>query len=177
MVDKHRDAEHLPPIPDGGLSGSMPDWLQRPPAWRAVDDDEPAQLNHDHPDALLRTDTSMIDPRTLLTEDDLPPWLRGFPRSAGPAQEGAKRQERDAEAEGVAVANRAGTSSRFVPRSIMPVSPALDEPAVRKEPPARGRPSPASSRRGIRWQDLQLVLLLLAGALLVAMLVIVLLLI
>lgn len=174
MANKHRDDEQLPPIPDGGLASSMPDWLQRPPAWRAVED-EPAELDHDHSDALPQAETSTIDPRTFLTEDDLPPWLRGLHRPAGPEQEDARSLER--EADGPDVATMAGASSRFVPRSITPSNQAPGESAVRKKSPGQGRPRPAPSRRGARWQGLQLVLLLLAGALFVALLAIVILLI
>jgi hypothetical protein len=59
-----------PPIPDGGLAGSMPDWLQRPPAWRGMTVREP-----ERPD-LPPPDTSVIDPRTMLSIDDLPAWLQ-----------------------------------------------------------------------------------------------------
>lgn len=60
----------LPPIPDGGLGTAMPDWLRRPPAWRGLQ--EPAH----RPKVVPPPDMSPIDPRTLLTVDDLPGWLR-----------------------------------------------------------------------------------------------------
>lgn len=64
--------EEMRPIPDGGLSGAMPDWLRRPPAWRDLPrKDEPAAGM-----ALPEPDTSVIDPRELVTVDDLPQWLR-----------------------------------------------------------------------------------------------------
>ncbi len=176
MVDKHRDAESLPPIPDGGLATSMPDWLQRPPAWQEVDDDEPAQSNHDRSNALLEAETSIIDPRAFLTEDDLPPWLRGLRRPARPTREDATGQGRDVDGKGLAEA-KVGASSRFVPRSMMSVSQVPSETAVRKQAPSHGRLYPAPSPRGARGQGLQLVLLLLAGALLAAVLAIVMLLI
>lgn len=175
MATKDREDERLPTIPDGGLASSMPDWLQRPPAWRTVDDDEPTDLTHDRSDALPQAETSTIDPRTFLTEDDLPPWLRGLHRPAGLGQEVAGGHKR--EADGPDVATTAGTSSRFVPRSITPASQARGESGVRKESPGRGRSGPAPSRLWARWQGLQLVLLLLAGALFVALLAIVILLI
>lgn len=64
--------EEMRPLPDGGLSSSMPDWLRRPPAWRDL------PHKNDPPDegSLPEPDTSVIDPRKLVTVDDLPQWLR-----------------------------------------------------------------------------------------------------
>ncbi|HWV25379.1 MAG TPA: hypothetical protein VNZ58_14420 [Thermomicrobiales bacterium] len=65
--------EEMRPLPDGGLSDAMPDWLRRPPAWRELprkDDPVPSQRTLPDPD------TSVIDPRELITVDDLPQWLR-----------------------------------------------------------------------------------------------------
>jgi hypothetical protein len=77
------DPDALPPIPDGGLSAGMPDWLRRPPAWRSLKESAgPAK-------AVPRPDTSPIDPRTILTVDDLPVWLQRIAasRAPGPAVE------------------------------------------------------------------------------------------
>lgn len=68
----------LPQIPDGGLSDSMPEWLRRPPAWRTLDHEEIAPVDPEDASKLPAADTSEIDPRTLLSEDDLPAWLRAF---------------------------------------------------------------------------------------------------
>ena len=69
----------LPPLPDGGLSASMPAWLREPPAPiiaeapplapvdPAVDPEQVADLAPLGPRA---------DPRTFLSDDDFPQWLR-----------------------------------------------------------------------------------------------------
>ncbi len=59
-----------PSIPDGGLGVTMPDWLQRPPAWRGMAVREPERRDLPPPD------TSVIDPRTMLDLGDLPVWLQ-----------------------------------------------------------------------------------------------------
>lgn len=58
------------PIPDGRLGETMPEWLQRPPAWRGMVVREPARRDVPPPD------TSVIDPRTMLDIGDLPVWLQ-----------------------------------------------------------------------------------------------------
>lgn len=63
------DLDHRP-IPTDGLDESMPDWLQRPPAWRGMTVREPARRDLPPPD------TSVIDPRTMLELGDLPVWLQ-----------------------------------------------------------------------------------------------------
>ncbi len=63
------DAEHRP-IPTDGLAEALPDWLQRPPAWRGMTVREPARRDLPPPD------TSVIDPRTMLELEDLPVWLQ-----------------------------------------------------------------------------------------------------
>jgi len=77
-MSDERDEERLPPIPDGGLSESMPEWLRRPPAWRTLKDADVSQTVPSRTDRLPDEDTSVIDPRTFLTEDDLPAWLRNM---------------------------------------------------------------------------------------------------
>ncbi len=75
-----RDEAKMPPIPDGGLSESMPDWLRRPPAWRTLEDADVVQTRPAVADRLPEPDTSVIDPRTFLIDDDLPLWLRNMGR-------------------------------------------------------------------------------------------------
>src|SRR5665811_408664 len=75
--DEQREGE-MPSIPDGGLSGSMPDWLRRPPAWRTLPDREVAQTTPGTVSTLPDADTSDIDPRTFIQDDDLPEWLRSL---------------------------------------------------------------------------------------------------
>jgi hypothetical protein len=53
------------PIPDGGLGEAMPDWLKSRPAWA---NETPARQ-------IPEPDTSPIDPRALVREEDLPGWL------------------------------------------------------------------------------------------------------
>lgn len=48
----------------------MPDWLQRPPAWRGMAVRELERRDLPPPD------TSVIDPRTMLDIGDLPQWLQ-----------------------------------------------------------------------------------------------------
>lgn len=83
----------LPPLPDGGLHSSMPTWLREPPEPSTAESlpltsvvasprvEDPAPLG------------PRADPRTFLTDDDFPRWLRDLaarrdeaaPRSAEPA--------------------------------------------------------------------------------------------
>lgn len=79
-------ADASPPIPDGGLSASMPEWLQRPPAWRGMTVREPERRELPPPDM------SVIDPRTMLQIDDLPEWLQRIAARAtgGEPEEGAQ---------------------------------------------------------------------------------------
>jgi hypothetical protein len=72
MTDTTRTPEDkdddLRPIPDGGLATSLPDWLKEPPSWTK----EQTSV------AVLPPDTSPIDPRTLVRDEDLPEWLRAI---------------------------------------------------------------------------------------------------
>jgi hypothetical protein len=83
----------LPPLPDGGLHSSMPTWLREPPE-RSVAESLPltrvvASPRIENPAPL----GPRADPRTFLTDDDFPRWLRDLaarrdeaaPRSAEPA--------------------------------------------------------------------------------------------
>jgi hypothetical protein len=60
----------LPPLPDGGLAASMPTWLREPPPLSPA----PALAAEPHqaPAAL----GPRADPRTFLSDDDFPRWLR-----------------------------------------------------------------------------------------------------
>lgn len=73
----------LPPLPDGGLSRSMPAWLRDLP--RLNPDTPPAPsppiavvLEHPPPSQLPPSLGAHADPRTFLTDDDFPGWLRGL---------------------------------------------------------------------------------------------------
>lgn len=192
MPDKHRDDEQLPPIPDGGLSASMPEWLRRPPAWRTLPDAEVVQSEPGKSGELPEADTSVIDPRTFLTDDDLPEWLRRFGESARgvAAPEGqasasaetatieAPRDEPERE-----VQPAPDASARFAPRASVIVrasgaerSPA--SPESRQAPVSGPVTNPTGSRSGRGstyragwWQGSQLAILL-AVALVIALIVI-----
>lgn len=69
--------EEMRPLPDGGLSESLPEWLRRPPAWRNLPRrEDPAGTLPDQKKSLPEPDTSVIDPRELITVEDLPQWLQ-----------------------------------------------------------------------------------------------------
>jgi hypothetical protein len=71
----------LPPLPDGGLSASMPAWLRELPAevgGRRTEDRGPSRSL---PSSVLRPPSPVplgprADPRTFLSDDDFPRWLR-----------------------------------------------------------------------------------------------------
>jgi hypothetical protein len=68
----------LPPLPDGGLRASMPSWLREPPA-PIVESAPVAPLVPDvapQPVADLAPLGPRADPRTFLSDDDFPQWLR-----------------------------------------------------------------------------------------------------
>ena len=83
----------LPPLPDGGLHSSMPTWLREPPERSAAESlpltSVVESLRIEAPAPL----SPRADPRTFLTDDDFPRWLRDLaarrdeaaPRSAEPA--------------------------------------------------------------------------------------------
>jgi hypothetical protein len=68
----------LPPLPDGGLGASMPSWLREPPT-TAVESEPVAHLSPEvapEPVADLAPLGPRADPRTFLSDDDFPQWLR-----------------------------------------------------------------------------------------------------
>lgn len=76
--------EELRPLPDGGLTETMPEWLRRPPAWRDLE-----RTNVGESPMLPDPDTSVIDPRTFVELADLPAWLQAIAaRGEEPAQVG-----------------------------------------------------------------------------------------
>ncbi|MDQ4044945.1 MAG: hypothetical protein M3173_05800 [Chloroflexota bacterium] len=181
MPDKRREEEQLPPIPDGGLAESMPEWLRRPPAWRTLPD---AEVEHGKPaeaDELPEADTSPIDPRTFLTDDDLPDWLRRFgpvsplalssqPRD-GSGERGGGQAEKRTESEQAAEISRSTASARFVPRSPAVNRPAGDRRQSERPAMTRSTQRPTVIHRAAWWQGPQLAILL-GVALLVALIVI-----
>lgn len=192
MPDKPEDTsgdQALPPIPDGGLSNSMPEWLRRPPAWRTLRDADVVQTRPEVSRELPEADTSEIDPRSLLTDDDLPAWLRNLGRRQRPVMDQADQRLQAADADGderglfdlpetdttAGQPSAASTNAaRFVPRRPAiqsepdtPTAPHHDFDQTSTQQPI---PAPANSPW---WQGLPMVLIL--GALLaIAVVVIVL---
>ena len=69
----------LPPLPDGGLRASMPSWLREPPAPSIVESAPVAPLSPElAPEQIadLAPLGPRADPRTFLSDDDFPQWLR-----------------------------------------------------------------------------------------------------
>ena len=131
----------LPPLPDGGLRASMPSWLREPPV--PIVTDTPPLAPFDPAVAADQvTDLAPLgpraDPRTFLSDDDFPQWLRDL----------AVRQE--------------GIARHFAPDSAPGPKSALQREAA---PPSRRRPRlvampPSEERRGRDvWEALLLVLL------------------
>lgn len=63
----------LPPLPDGGLAASMPDWLRTPTATQGETADTRAG-SATQPSAPINDE--VLDLRTLISEDDLPEWVQ-----------------------------------------------------------------------------------------------------
>jgi hypothetical protein len=180
MADRD-DQSNLPPIPDGGLADTMPDWLRRPPAWRALPDREIALPEPEGTGDLPEPDESVIDPRELLNDDDLPGWLRtlGRARPATPPVAGEPVEVAPGGIQPVAGAEASesgqpapATSSRFVPAAPPVSAAARPAPAV---PPSGGTlpAAPVTPTAQVRaWQG-GWVVALLAALLVVAIAVII----
>jgi hypothetical protein len=166
----HRnDESNLPPIPDGGLSESMPEWLRRPPAWRTLKDSEVVQTRPAETATLPEPDTSVIDPREFLTDDDLPPWLRSLGRGRGPrAIPGDDDSTVSASPTVSTVANAPDIQplpvARFVPRQPIPMEP-TGRPTAATPRPVAGTRSRHRNVPRAWWQGASMVILL--GSLLI----------
>jgi hypothetical protein len=153
----------LPPLPDGGLHASMPSWLREPPA--PIIADAPSLAPAD-PDVAaeqvvdLPSLGSRADPRTFLSDDDFPQWLRDL----AVRREGAARRP----AEFVSV----GSHAWIVPPAVTQPAPEPDsapgtglrlEDEARSEEPAAAAvvaAPPFEERRGRdMWETLLLVIL------------------
>jgi hypothetical protein len=153
----------LPPLPDGGLRASMPSWLREPPA--PIFTDAPSLASTDPEVAVeqvadLASLGPRADPRTFLSDDDFPQWLRDL----AVRQKGAARRP----TESVSVGARAGMVPSAVNQpapepdsapgsELRPESEAgSDEPA----PAVAVAASPSEERRGRHvWETLLLVIL------------------
>jgi hypothetical protein len=177
MADRD-DQSNLPPIPDGGLAESMPDWLRRPPAWRTLPDREVAIPEPEDAAELPEPDESVIDPRTFLSDDDLPAWLRNLGRGRRvepPGQDEpaavASVEPRSAPSSEMEAFDRPAESapSRFVPTSPpAPTASPVSQGSLRAVERPASRSAPARQGFGL--------VALLAGLLLIAVVVIVILL-
>ena len=184
MSDRE-DQSNLPPIPDGGLTDAMPEWLRRPPAWRTLPDREVMVPEPENASDLPEPDESIIDPRTFLTDDDLPAWLRRLgPGRALRSQDGDHAEPGDehtrltpsdaTEPDSLLPAERrtAASPSRFRPTSP-PVAPALSRVDNADQGVAlRQRPIPPEPAQSPAWQGAWVVAVL-AALLVVALSVIV----
>jgi hypothetical protein len=107
----------LPPLPDGGLRASMPSWLREPPA--PIFTDAPSLASTDPEVAVeqvadLASLGPRADPRTFLSDDDFPQWLRDL----AVRREGAARRP----AESVSV----GAHAWIVPPAVTQPAPEPD---------------------------------------------------
>ncbi|MFN8679325.1 MAG: hypothetical protein U0Z70_23280 [Thermomicrobiales bacterium] len=66
----------LPPLPDGGLSVTMPAWLRAVPE---TPEPNPPSQEHEPLPAAEPPLGPHADPRTFLRDDDFPRWLRELP--------------------------------------------------------------------------------------------------
>lgn len=134
----------LPPLPDGGLRASMPIWLREPPAAATPAAAEPAAL----PAADALPLGPSADPRTFLTDEDFPRWLRGLSSQRLAIE---RRPARLAE-EAPPSAPKAAPAAATVPASVPVPAPA--------PPMAAGRPREERRRRE-PWETLLLAALLI----------------
>jgi len=153
----------LPPLPDGGLHASMPSWLREPPTPILA---EALPLAPADPDVATEQVADLAslgpraDPRTFLSDDDFPQWLRDL----AVRREGASRHP----AESVSVGAHAWIVPPAVTQPVPEFNSALgselrpehqagsDEPALAADAAA----PPFEERRGRDvWETLLLVLL------------------
>jgi hypothetical protein len=153
----------LPPLPDGGLHASMPSWLREPPAPIIAEAPSLAPVDHEvaaEQVAELAPLGPHADPRTFLSDDDFPQWLRDL---AVRREETVRRSTESASV---------GVHARTMPPTVIQLAPAPDSAlgtelkpereAGSDEPPlaAAVAAPPSQERRGRDvWETLLLVLL------------------
>jgi hypothetical protein len=156
-------ADEMRPLPDGGLTGSMPEWLRRPPAWR----DLPAKPDASASRELPEPDTSVIDPRTLIDVSDLPPWLHSIAARSSGVQIESNPSEAPVEPE-LDQAVVAGEAVEAAPET-------RKVPFVSQEPPASDHIPLAESVASPPWWQSSMAIAALAASLLIALVLIILL--
>jgi hypothetical protein len=120
----------LPPLPDGGLHSSMPTWLREPP------DRSPAE-------SLLFTSVvtsprienpaplgPRADPRTFLTDDDFPRWLRDLAARRDEAVPGSTEPAHAPPAATVAIPRDAPSAWQGWPGSAAPAMAPVNTDAI-----------------------------------------------
>ena len=156
----------LPPLPDGGLHASMPSWLREPPAPIIAEAPTLAPVDHEvaaEQVAELAPLGPCADPRTFLSDDDFPQWLRDL---AVRREETVRRSTESTESASM------GVHARTIPPAVIQPAPAPDSAlgtelrsereAGSDEPPlAAAAAAPLSQERRGRdvWETLLLVLL------------------
>lgn len=194
-----------PSIPDGGLGQTMPDWLRRPPAWRHVQRQRVAmpvstrelapaeQTNEDEATTtgdLSRSDTSTIDPATLVRVEDLPGWLQRLaerplrPRQPVTAASFPERSRSTGKAGGVASVGTTASSTLLGERDAEPESDLASREGVETaEPrspspeervyafvPESGTPTPGNSNQpATSFSGIDFMVVLLGIALIIAL--------
>ena len=168
----------LPPLPDGGLAASMPDWLRAAPI-----DGGPV------PEPLAPAPTPVapsaafepINPTTFVTEEDLPAWIRALvapgselPAPSWVAPPAAAPVPAPAATDPIAgrpiepVTNPtdgkrpSAPAGAQVARGVLPPAPSLPPSPGAAAPASRIRRVPAPARREAAPIALALLLLLLA---------------
>lgn len=159
------DDRPLPPLPDGGLGATMPDWLRASP----VASESPLQT---HGDVASRTLVEMadtptpasppwIDPTRFLDEEDVPVWLR---RLAATELRSAERSGSHHERVAAVIAAQAPSVSVVSESILAQRVPPDEKPATPvRVPPRPIEPSPARRQEG-GWMPIMLALLLVAIA-------------
>jgi hypothetical protein len=162
----------LPPLPDGGLSASMPSWLREPPVPIIAETPPLGPIDSDvalEQAAVPAPLGPRADPRTFLSDDDFPQWLRDLAvRREGTPHRSAESASTSAPAETVppvvwppATAPLAAHGSESEPeRDATPAQPAPAVAVVVRPP---------EERRGRNIWETLLLLLLLIGVIAAAM--------
>lgn len=183
--DATADLPPLPPLPDGGLSASMPAWLREAPIVEgsAPDGVVTPEAAREEPALAGQTNTrhalgSRADPRTFLTDDDFPDWLRALAAresaAAAPPLPARPAASRRAGAHQTAVWPARSDAATRVTAPAPAVAPARRTPlpgGAGSRPPVSHDPPiptaiPAGHQNGRRarsaWETLLLVILVLA---------------